>query len=552
MSRISIKLKLSIVYTIIAVVTYLLANMYVVKLVGDKTTEKTAAQMDSIVYCVERMAEPYSLKPKTAPKSEKVYLKPGIYDDKSDDVSTEPLKYAGVPESILDSVFEDVIFKPEVHYIYIRDSEGEFVLKSENLSDTLLPVLPPVKTIFNHTGDSLLHRYGSGLSGEFYFSREITGSKDEFCIKRKAEFKGEEVFYYFKRSNNLLVTIVAPEQYFTYPPEGFHSTVLSFLPVVFIVILISGILFINYALNPIDKITEAANKITIDNIHERLPGLRAKDELSRLTETLNAMLDRLEVSFNEVKRFTSDASHELKTPLTILRGELELALNRDEDRQDYIMTIASSLDEVIRLQNVVESLLELSRADLGRAQINPSRKSLSRLVADIAEDAAILAEEKQLSVYAKIEPDVNFLFDSVRMHQAIINLTDNAIKYNRKGGSINIGMWTVDENVYIRISDTGLGIPENMVEHIFDRFFRVEASRTEQGAGLGLSIVKWIVDAHNGKISVSSTPGKGTEFEIRIPMKNENLYHIYLEDKAAKERAAKNIEKQEDTRGARR
>jgi signal transduction histidine kinase len=423
--------------------------------------------------------------------------------------------------------------------VQIFDYEGKPLAKTDNLGEKNLPTLPTKQILYKHSPEDLVRLYNDSCTGEIFYSVDVLGTEDECFLKRKCKLNGKDVFYYFKRTKSMLITIAAPEIYFSRPVDDYYSEMLGFLPVVFIVILISGILFIRYALRPINRITAAANKITINNMHERLPELKAKDELSRLTETLNAMLDRLEVSFNEVKRFTSDASHELKTPLTILRGELELALNADEEKQDFIMTIASSLDEVIRLTNVVESLLELSRADLGRVKLNLAKKSLSRLIADIAEDAAILAEEKDLSVYAKIEPDVNFIFDPVRIHQAVINITDNAIKYNKKNGSINIGMWTVDDNVYIRISDTGYGMQEDKLEHIFDRFYRVEESRTEQGAGLGLSIVKWIVDAHEGKITVHSKFNEGTEFEIRLPMNNERLNIMYLEDRAAQERADK-------------
>ena len=397
--------------------------------------------------------------------------------------------------------------------------------------------MPPQKYYYELPRDSIAKLFGKKQNAKYYHVNGLRGSNDEFVIKRNCRFDNKNVFYYFKRTPQMLITIVAPSEYFNYPISAFYDTAIHFLPIFFIIILISGIFFIKYALKPIDRITDAANKITIHNMHERLPDLKAKDELSRLTKTLNAMLDRLEVSFSEVKRFTSDASHELKTPLTILRGELELALNADENKQDYIMTIASSLDEVIRLQNVVESLLELSRADLGRVKINLAERSLTRLMIDIVEDAAILAEEHQLSVFANIEPDVEFIFDPVRMHQAIINIIDNAIKYNKEKGKININLWTADHHAYIRVSDSGIGIPPSKLEKVFDRFFRVDESRTRQGAGLGLSIVHWIVQAHHGKITVHSKEGIGTEFEMKIPMESQVLIDMYLEQKAVEEHA---------------
>lgn len=301
--------------------------------------------------------------------------------------------------------------------------------------------------------------------------------------------------------------------------DNFAMKHIFLLPIVIIISGLLGSILGKALIKPVDKITTIVDEINSTNLSGRLPECNSGDEIEHLTNTFNHMLDRLEESFNQVRRFTSDASHELKTPLTILRGELELALHNELPTEKYQIVLASALDEVIRLTNVVQTLLELSRADSGQIPMAFQKENLSKLLNDITEDAEILAEVKNISVQSSIEQDIFIEFDIARLHQAVLNLVDNAIKYTPEDGFITIELKRFNQSVIISIRDTGIGIPNDHFERIFDRFYRLDKVVTSNipGSGLGLSIVNWIVNAHNGKIWVQSKLDVGTSFMIELP-----------------------------------
>jgi two-component system OmpR family sensor kinase len=281
-----------------------------------------------------------------------------------------------------------------------------------------------------------------------------------------------------------------------------------------------GWLLARFSLKPVDRIINAAHDITAHNLSRRLPMPSSNDEIGRLTSTLNEMIERLQDSFEQIRQFTSDVSHELRTPLAILMGEMELALRSPKQNVQYKETIMSALEEVTRLSKVVQSLLEISRAETGQVKIDFLPLNLSDTIRDIAEDMQILAEEKGIKLESIIEDNIIIMADYVRIHQTLINVIDNSIKYNRPNGSVLVRMQADTNYAVIRVSDTGVGIPEDSLEHIFDRFFRVDKARSRDvdGTGLGLAIVKWIVESHHGSIDVESQLGKGTMFTIKFPL----------------------------------
>ncbi len=268
------------------------------------------------------------------------------------------------------------------------------------------------------------------------------------------------------------------------------------------------------------KINEFIDTINSDNLGVKITENFHKTELRNIAFRLNDMIDRIDRSFSHLRQFTSTVSHELKTPLTIIRGELEIALHSRKTEEEYQAIIASSLDEVLRLNNVVMALLDLSRADTGKFTMNVNRENISKLLEDIAEDAVILAESKEITVTSKIEKDVFARCDIARLHQAFLNIVDNAIKYSPDKGRIDIELKSIDKFVEVSFADSGYGIPQDAIPNIFDRFYRINDSspgHSVQGSGLGLSIVKWIVDSHNGKIVVNSIEKQGTKFTILLP-----------------------------------
>jgi heavy metal sensor kinase len=303
------------------------------------------------------------------------------------------------------------------------------------------------------------------------------------------------------------------------------SSLLVAAPIVLFLAMISGWFLAKYFVQPVEEITRLADDITEHNLSQRLPVRRVNDEISRLTKTLNAMIGRLERSFAQIRQFTGDASHELRTPLAILMGELEMALHSKRTAHEYQEIIASAIEEVSRLSQVVKNLLELSRADAGQVPLDLKDLNLSALLEDMVEDAMILAEEKNILVRSTIEPRVMLHGDKVRLHQALLNIVDNAVKYTQSGGNITISLRVQDHEALVSVSDSGFGIPEEDIPYIFDRFYRVDKSRSAEisGHGLGLSIVRWVVEAHRGRIKVTSNIGKGTIFFLWLPLENPDM-----------------------------
>ncbi|MBL7999432.1 MAG: HAMP domain-containing protein, partial [Candidatus Kapabacteria bacterium] len=292
------------------------------------------------------------------------------------------------------------------------------------------------------------------------------------------------------------------------------------LPVALFISILGGYLLARYSLRPVDVLTHTAHEITAHNLGMRLPAPPVNDEIGRLTDTLNEMIARLESSFAQIRQFTSDASHELRTPLAILMGELELILRRPRTPDDYQQAISSALEEVVRLSKVVESLLDISRAETGQVHLQLDLMNISKLTEDVCEDLEIIAAEKQIAMKYEIQPFATIVGDQARLHQVLLNVIDNAIKYTREGGSVGVKLWVENTQTLISVSDTGIGIPADDIPHIFDRFYRVDKSRTRYdvpGTGLGLSIVKWIVEAHKGTITAASTENKGTVITITLP-----------------------------------
>jgi heavy metal sensor kinase len=273
---------------------------------------------------------------------------------------------------------------------------------------------------------------------------------------------------------------------------------------------------------PIIEVTEAAQGITADNLARRLPLGNYQDELSQMVGCLNQMLDRLEKSFRRVRQFSGDASHELRTPLTILRGETEVTLRWAKTPEEFRDMLTSNMEEIDRMERIIESLLTLAKSEVGELSLEMKELSLSDLVQDLYLQSRLLCEPKQIEVelLLEVEEEIRLRGDELRLRQMFLNLISNAIKYTPEGGRLEIGLKVVEDSAVILINDSGIGIPEEHLAHIFDRFYRVDKARNRMdgGTGLGLSIVKWIVEAHGGAIQVSSEVQKGSSFSVYLPL----------------------------------
>jgi len=292
------------------------------------------------------------------------------------------------------------------------------------------------------------------------------------------------------------------------------------LPLAVIIIAVGGYMLVRRALTPVEQITRAAERITQHNLSERLPVSSTGDELERLSVSLNRMITRLDDAFQNSKRFVADASHDLRTPLTILRGELENFAEDGRLDSELRDRVGSMLEEVVHLGKIVEQLFTLSRLDAGEAQTEWTRFDLTELAQTTAEQMNLLAEDKGISISCDVGQPVSVKGNCVRLKQVVVNLLDNAIKYTPEKGAIQLRVLAINGHAVLEVEDNGIGIPSDALPHIFERFYRVDQARSadSESAGLGLSIVKSICIAHGAEVEAQSAIGNGSCFRVKLPL----------------------------------
>ena len=240
-----------------------------------------------------------------------------------------------------------------------------------------------------------------------------------------------------------------------------------------------------------------------------------------IAESLNARLDALATSEKEQQQFIADVSHELRTPLTVLRGSLEVALEEEREPEEYREALGNALLEVRHLARLSQNLLFLVRGESGRITLSFANMNLTRLLSDLTRDLVLAASDRKLAVVTEIpEKPITAFVDADRLQQVFHNLFENAMRYTPAGGTIRVRLQSSPGEARMEVSDTGIGIPEKDLPFVFERFFRSDRARRAYtgGSGLGLSIARWIVEAHKGKIAVESTVGKGTTFAVTVPL----------------------------------
>ena len=281
-----------------------------------------------------------------------------------------------------------------------------------------------------------------------------------------------------------------------------------------------GWLLAHRALKPVDRMTAAARRISAEQLSQRVDETGTGDELDNLAKTLNQMLTRLDAAFSQVRRFSADASHELQTPLTILKGELEVVLRSTRTPEEYRATLESALEEVDRIARLVEGLLLLARAEAGVLRMDRQEVDLEQMLEEVYLRFKPLADSHGIELrLGAIEP-LHIQGDRERLERMTSNLVDNAIKYTGAEGRVTLGLQHDSRWATILISDTGSGIPIEEQKHIFQAFYRTAQARSlaERGTGLGLSIAQSIAVAHGGTIQVESAPGQGSSFRVSIPI----------------------------------
>jgi heavy metal sensor kinase len=274
------------------------------------------------------------------------------------------------------------------------------------------------------------------------------------------------------------------------------------------------------ALAPIAKLTATVEKIHEHNLSEKISRTRNGDELDRLTEVFNAMTGRLDESFHRIREFTLHASHELKTPLTVLRGETETALRDENISAAERERATSQLEELRRLTQIVDGLTLLAKADAGQVTLALEPVRLDELVRDSFADLQILAEPHGIKVELEACVEISVRGDRHRLRQLLLNLADNAVKYNQPQGRVTMSLRRVENIAEFKITNTGAGISPEILPRVFDRFFRGDTAHGNavEGCGLGLSIAQWVVSAHGGKIQIASEPAQPTIVTVQLPI----------------------------------
>jgi two-component system, OmpR family, sensor kinase len=310
------------------------------------------------------------------------------------------------------------------------------------------------------------------------------------------------------------------------------GTMLVIAPLLLLISIGGAYVIAGRALRPIDGIINEVQAITDGrSLHRRLPSASAGDELERLTTTLNEMMERLERSFAALRRFTADASHELKTPLAVLRADVERAMTPNVPPAERLVALEEALHETTRMADLVESLLTLARADERRFDLHLEPVELEALVREVFETAVILGEAGGLTVTMPVVEPATVAGDPTRLRQLFLNLITNAIKYTPRGGSVELSLESFGKTVAFSVRDTGVGISAADLTHIFERFWRADRARSRPlltgdrpwmaergGFGLGLAIGQWIAEAHGGSISVRSRLGRGSTFTVTLPV----------------------------------
>jgi heavy metal sensor kinase len=321
------------------------------------------------------------------------------------------------------------------------------------------------------------------------------------------------------------IEVAASTQVFDRSLERFRRLLYGAGPFFLVLVALGGFWLSRRALVPVDQIIHAARSIGARDFSRRLTVSRTGDELERLADTLNEMLSRLEAAFQRVTQFTADASHELRTPVSLMRANAEIMLRKPRSDVEYRESLSRILDESERASRLIEQLLLLARADSGSAVLEARRTDLNAAVQSACREANVLAEEKHLQ-FGWLVPDdpLKVWGDSTSLERLFMILLDNAVKYTASGGYVDVRLRSDDGFAVVDVRDTGAGIPADDIGRVFDRFYRADPARSREsgGTGLGLAIARWIVEAHGGQIRVESKLGAGSTFKIRIPLSTGN------------------------------
>jgi len=396
-----------------------------------------------------------------------------------------------VPE-IRDEFREHSVLGPGGDLFQVCDGKGQWLYRSVPLENENVPIELPDRLTQPRFENTQLHQHLL----RFYSQRIMVDGKPYTVQVAALMNEGLEALERFK----LMLLLVAP--------------------LLLIAASVGGYWLSTRALAPVDEISRAAQRISIENLADRLEVPRTGDQLQRLSETLNATFARLEASVLRIKQFTADASHELRAPISLIRTTAEVAVQKERAAPEYREALMEILEEYERTSQVVNSLMLLARADSGKEMLEYVPADACAVVRGAIEQGEKLARSQDIELKASLPADpIAIQADSDALRRAVLILIDNAVKYTPAGGAVKVELREEGGFAVVSVTDTGIGIAKKDIAHVFDRFWRADKvrSREQGGAGLGLAIAKWIVETHKGSISVDSAPGKGSVFLLRIP-----------------------------------
>lgn len=292
------------------------------------------------------------------------------------------------------------------------------------------------------------------------------------------------------------------------------------IPLYILLASFGGFFLASRALRPIDRITKIAKEISKGDLSRRIKMKNSVDEVGRLADTFDEMLDKLESSIKKERQFASDASHELRTPIAVINAQVEQALSFRRKVNEYREALKTVGNEGRKMNHIISQLIMIYRSEEGQYKFNFEVIELNEIMSDIVEEFKTIADLKEIKIDFMPADKIMVKADQTLITRLFINLMENAMKYTGENGKITINIGQDKQNAIVKIEDTGIGIPEKDIPYIFDRFYQAESSRSGSGSGLGLSIVKWIVNIHKGSIDLKSDINEGTTFIIKLPAGN--------------------------------
>ena len=318
-----------------------------------------------------------------------------------------------------------------------------------------------------------------------------------------------------------LVQIAAPLDDFYKALHRFGALLLVSIPILLLCAAGGGYWMSQRALAPVDQITQAARSISVQSLSSRLVVPKTRDELQRLSQTLNSMLERLEAAFKKITQFTADASHELRTPVALMRTRAELSLRKPRSAEEYRDALTQVHLELVNVSSLVENLMLLARSDYGAETLQIAASNLAEIVREACNQGATLAESRQIEFHTQIPQQPLWIeADPNALGRLFLILMDNAVKYTPPGGRVEVVVRDENGFAVAAVRDTGIGIAAEDLPHVFERFYRADKARSRElgGVGLGLAIGRWIAEAHAGTIEVESSIGHGSVFQVRLPL----------------------------------